>query len=503
MDTYLHKALKQCYLLFFLKQIKERRLISMVLTPIEQDGMIRLNGYYVGQTVPDTLGMKGLCSQLGPFYIGFDTRVKPATVRVFFDPALAQFSFNGQQYYVGLIQLGHMKYNGVPIRPGIYSEDIRYRNYYANFAGIMGPDIQWVDMVSEDIMKKSGFYKTGCYEPFFQYNGVSIYPDANIGNFCYYPAPNGNLTYIPFQQSNNFCMASSLISPIGLDFDGPYEDEIDAILQKYISVDKEPVNVQIVSDADINNNGLTKLSATILQLSSDDVIWVQAIGKYVFFKLADDEGYFTYICSLIYQDQTGQKYLYTYLLDASTVEDKQMNTLEYLLTSFIDFKKKYQINYFTGLPYIPDIPYDFIGGGRKAVDDYYKNKEVPCIIEAEYYTLAVVKYLDTDNKFKLAATHGIEWRVFRQLDIDEMVFGNLQIFEPRSILPHYIASINRSLQSQDVSSVICNYENMMSNPTLVTEGSPRQKVWFNNNTNMYPRDSSGYGNYSTEWYIGG
>lgn len=460
----------------------------MALTAIEDNGMIKLKGYYIGQTIPEFLGMKNSCYNLDPFYIGFDTRIKPATVRIFFDTEkAAQSIINSSQSYIGLIQLGEIYYNGIPIEPGIYSDDIKYRDWCDDFGGVLNNPIQWVDMVSKDVMTESTVYKSRCYEPFFQYNGVLGNTSLSLNDLCFYNYMNGSISYIPFQQSNNFCLASSLVSPIGLDFDGPYEDDLDNIIKRYMENGKVPISNQDIIDSDINSNGLVKLATNILQLEKEDILSVQTAGKFVLFQLADSEGYFIYLCSFILENGNGQKSLVTYLMDTSVIEEKMLDKIEELVTNFVDFKNKFRINAFTGLPYSIDSLPQYLGGNRN-LDYLYKDKRIDPIIEIVYKTIAVQKYLDTtDNAYKYKTLGAIQWKVARSIELDTMSLGPLEITQPQYIYNEiYRFNLNNNAA----------IENYLLNIDSIDDrtGSPRQKVWFNNNYYLVPNDPTVYGN---------
>ena len=471
----------------------------MALSLVAATNLMELTGLYNGQQTPAFLGLKGLCKQVGPFYIGFDTRIKPAVVRIFFDPTKSDKILPGSNKYVGLVQVGQTKYNGIPIEPGTYAKELEYRDYYDDFGGSPVP-ISWVDMVSEDIMKDSSLYSSGCYEPFFPLNAVIFDKSGySYNDFCYYGKPNGNITHIPFGKNNNFCYAASIYSPIGLDFDGPSEQTLEDMLDKYLDRGTKPVKDQEASESDIDSKGMIKVAVDMLELAAEDIIWAQSVGKYLLIKLADSDGYCPYLCAYTYdnEDQMGKNYMCIYLLDPHEMDDRLLDLVEHLLVSFSEYRKKYNISSFSGFPFTWKLPNQKRGqSGLEPLP--FQNKTVSPVVEFLYKTLAVTKFVNSsDGKVYYYASHGVQWRVLRILDLDQMFFGPLLICEPSEIIGSELYAFNSGKASW-----WSRYFNIMGNPNVGVQGEPEQEIWFDVPTDKYTSTTDGYGAYSTEWYKG-
>src|SRR5262245_59764328 len=121
--------------------------LSMV-TFQETPNVTWLTGVYNGQAAPVFLGQTDFSAKLGlSFHIGFDTRTKPTTVRIYFDPSSAFLSAPDWSS-IGLTQIGQIRFQGTPIDPEVYGSDLAALQPYA-YQDPFTPNanLAWVDMM--------------------------------------------------------------------------------------------------------------------------------------------------------------------------------------------------------------------------------------------------------------------------------------------------------------------------------------------------------------------
>lgn len=475
-----------------------------------------LAGVFNGQTGLEFLGLTGLTKQLGySFYIGFDTRVKPATVRVFFDPSRA-FLAAPDWDYISIIQLGQILFQGVPIEPEVYGADLAALQSYTFRHPFSAANLEWTDMM--DVTQAKRFNIT---EPFFPFNNLLVNSTLQEADLFIYPKLNGTLTRLPFPTTPNAALCASLISDVRLDRDYPSEAFVRDRVLSQVTSGIEPIAQQVYTREQILSRGVLPLAMDLLGLTGAEIDAVESVGPFLLIRVIGEE-WEDLICTFP-DDATNptDKTLKAYLLSEREFQEARQDEIGAM---FLRIKERLRLHGLFGTKGIPvDYPVDPDKKGGRGLQAYpfYFSDGVSPVLEIKYQTLAVGK-----RQGRLAQCFGgVEWSAVREFDPDELRFGALRITEP-ALLGQPVIDFNAFLGNtlsfpkvDPISPVLNTFYNAirppdfraLAQPTRLAQPqppAPQDQAPAPESPYEYPEDviplkSSGFGDWSDKWLTGG
>ncbi|MEO9030554.1 MAG: hypothetical protein ABI413_17240 [Ktedonobacteraceae bacterium] len=471
----------------------------MALTLVEFGNtpkMAGLTGVFQGQTAPEYLGLKSLSVQAGPsFFIGFDTRFRPAMVRVFFDPSQSLFASEFPWQTIGFVQIGQITYQGIPISPLTYGQGLDYLTPYVynNFLQQQFAHY-WIDMMDLGKVKAKNVDF-----PLFAYNGLLRNPDYPASQFFVHPMPNGSLTSNPAQSGANISLCASLYTPINLDLDSPSESVITQQVQQMISRGVVPMASQAYTHEQVISNGPLGLAIQLLQVDDPtDIESVQIVGPYMLIAFTDVEAEGPlYTAFFDKRDETQtHSTLKVFLLNKEEFEERRFAALT---TTFENIKQALIVQGLTGTKGIPVDRTRTQGRGRSGLRPFpfvFSGDTNP-EVAFTYRTIAVgIKQNEIQHCFG-----GLEWRVSRVFDRGELEFGPLRIEKPKAIISPAITfnSFKAKETTTDSNFIAPLLATFTASHQKFNFYSPSDLVQFENTGDVASPTSPGYGDSSTDW----
>jgi len=376
----------------------------------------------------------------GVIFIGFDTRIQPPIVRMFYDPAILGPNVVAEDSAVGFVQYGEIKLQSSSIPPSVYSPQVGYRDEY--LYSLFGQQ-NWVDMIPSSTLKASDFYKTTLKDhhpnspPFFAYNALAQQPNAS--DFLKYPMPNGNIYVRNQQTTQDNTLCATLISPLGISFNGTSKELLNEILKECLDrsfydymTKNESGSGYIATSNQLWKRNTFSVSSKAIWLDSflvdiknhlfqnfpeyegREILQVEQVGRkplanketvYLLLKLSDPNDYYPYFCVSIQQNQIGEYSVFMYELDSHLLEEISTEVLEDRSIEFLDFSKD-----FYNQIHNDDLP------SRVGVTDPYYTDDT---ITFRYHT-QVAEYTSDGRSRTLAS---IYWEVSKTLDAESLEFG--------------------------------------------------------------------------------
>lgn len=487
--------------------------LSLVRDTQSDPPVASLNGVYQGQTDPVYLGLNGLSTQIGNFYIGFDNYLKPAMVRVFYDPiALQKHLVNS---YVGLVQFGQITYQGVPITPTTYGMGLDFlQPYTTSTLSNQAQNIYgWVNMLDATRAKNAqiGF-------PFFAFNAFLRNPTLKISDFFIYPQPNGCLVATPpvAQPPPNTSLCASLFDAIDLDLDSPPEAEITAYLKTMAKRGVEPDKSQIYTRSQVQNGSALDFALAMLEITDFDTVdTVEVVGPYILITMDDveDEGPMFVAYYDANQATSNSETMVIYELNLDEMEELRFATVS---QTFANIQAELIANGWlpkTGFPRnrprdakgkggagLNPFPFffpDFVNEDEEENDDDY-GPEI-----AFNYRVIAFAFPGEGNPLPAYALGGFSWSVGRAFSPAALEFGPLRIYEPRELDFSDIPTLNagliaRHLESQQQSLMyraLRQFQTAVQNPNPTDQSVPT----FFEDTAATTRSSRNFSGGSPEW----
>jgi hypothetical protein len=459
-----------------------------------EQGFVGLNGVYQGQSTSELvfLGMTDLSEEYdiggGKLHVGFDTRIKPAIVRMFYDPPTSSIT-NGTE--IGFIQVGEAKLQGTPVLPSTHSPGIAYRNPYSIKSAF---HTQWVDMISAKTLKDSpSFLGTDqTVPPFFPYNGLIDKSGNTKEQFYQHPGHNGSMFKVSSSPlPSHYSLCASLVSPIGLDLDGPKRETIKEIVDFYLDKkfydyveDSAYKSGEILTTSDIWQGKEwteTFLERITTHFSDKKILWVEQVGlipsqtgerMYLLFKLDDPNFFYNYFCAAIQRVSNGQYSFMVFEFDYHRISEIQVDMHAERCERFYEEFPNIKIN----KP--PSI--------LNSTDSYYNDD-----VLTFYYETYIVNYNTSTNWIKILGS--IQWYVTKKFDVEILDFSNpIRILRPR--LMDSVARNHNPLQP-----MVKQYKDILQ-ATAVSAGDANEVQWYGVSPRL-PRTISGYGNYCKGFII--
>jgi hypothetical protein len=403
----------------------------------DQNGHVWLDGVYVQQNHAIFLGLRNLCEKTeclkGFFYVGFDNRIQPATIRIFYEPKIV----SPYAHTIGLIQFGEYRFCGEPLTPEKYSPEINYKKHYTNQV-FDGPEHFWLDIMdpvsAHDLLRPQQLY------PCYAFNNL-LAKNRSFEDFYSYGGPNGALLKIHGEHQAKDSLVASLTAPVGLDLDVLDEKAITKEIDKYREkMGEEPI---FCSEYDFRfdyiQNVVTQLNLRKRELDKSDTIdivdgdirWVKVIGQYIMIQFDDPEYVGGLICVFVSASGCkgeGGKKLVAYNFDTYTFERLVLDANIYM------FEQSKAANVerraFS----------DFIGGrGRKSShpSSFFLRDEKEVSISFKHRTFG---YALTQQGPEIL--DGIEWEVSRKFDMADLKWGSLEFSPLKWAFPSPLAPYN-------------------------------------------------------------
>lgn len=406
----------------------------MALQPFSNNGYAYLDNVYQGQQQSEYVGMSGLSTQVGPFYIGFDSRLKPAMSRIFFDPTLVTPIPTRSAQFIGLMQIGQITYQGIPIPPSVYGMGLDYLDSYIPPTDHpMFNSMRWAAMMTPA-------EATHLDLPLFQWNGWLRNPSYTAEDFFNYPMPNGSFTTLPLnvQGPNGTSFTSSLTDAIDLDIDSPPLAVITTYIQNLIGRGAQPIASGTYTQQQVLAQTPLGLAFQLLLISDYNTVEsVEVNGPYMLITMVDVEGDGPMYAAFF--DSRGE--LVIYEIDLEEFEELRFDALtntfyriqQYLLQTNQIPKR--------GFPADPPLfragkggnglnPFPFMFQGfqyNPMIDD---EDEFGPEIAFNYRTFAIGATADISE---VVCYGGVGWRVSRIFDPSVLEFGDVRFSEPYEI----------------------------------------------------------------------
>lgn len=468
----------------------------MALTLVEfgdTPKMAGLTGVFQGQTAPEYLGLKSLSLQVGPFFIGFDTRFRPTMVRMFFDPSQSSLVSVLHWQAIGLVQIGQITYQGIPISPLVYGQGLDYFSPYVyNNSSQRQFANYWIDMMGLETVKAKNVTL-----PLFAFNGLLRNPDYLASQFFLHPMPNGSLTSTPPQSGANSSLCASLYAPINLDIDSPSESVITQQVQQMVKRGVAPVASQVYTHEQVVSNGPLSLALQLLQVDDPKAIEsIQVVGPHMLIAFTDIEAEGPLYTAFFDQSNETHSALKVFLLNREVFEERRFAALT---TTFENIK---QALLFYGQLGREGMPVDrpiTRGRGRSGLQPFpfVFNGNIDPEIAFNYRTFAVGI---SENKIQYCF-EGLEWRVSRVFDRDELEFGPLRIERPKLLIAPATTFNNfkfglKQTDKNYIGPLLETFAQAIQTPSA---GSATNPVHFENTGDVASPTSPGYGDSSTDW----
>jgi len=468
-----------------------------------------LNGVYQGQQQPEILGIAGLTEQIGPFFIGFDTDLKPAMARIFFDPSQIQPVDMGKPQTIGLMQIGQITYQGIPIPPYVYRMGMQYlQNYVPPLPLEIRDPNYWADMMTPADA-------AGLPWPMFQWNGLLRNRQYTLDSFFSYPMPNGSFANIPpnFSGPERTSFASSLFDAVNLDMDSPPATVILQYITDMVQRGVEPTASLAVTQEMVLS--ATALGLAFQMLGIDDAELIESVevnDPYMLITMVDIEGdgpmYAAFFDWILTEAGDRVEALVIYELDLEEFEELRFTALtetfyniqQYLLRSGAIPKR--------GFPADPPPrssrqgkggdglnPFPFVFQGFQYDPEILDEDEIGPQVSFNYETYAMGF---TDEK--LHCYGAIGWRASRIFDPSVLEFGDLRLHRPQG-LGRQGDVLNQAINGQTYPSesipyqVIRTFRNLVQAQSISGGTNPT----FFENTSLMTRSPQGYSTGSQNW----
>jgi hypothetical protein len=403
----------------------------MALSGIKVDGnppMAGVNGVFQGQTSPELLGLDSLSLKVGNFFVGFDTRIKPAIARIFFDPN----PFGNTEPYdtIGLINVGQITYQGVPISPDTYGMNLGHLTPY-NFSN--SSDVRkkhhWVDMIDVTTLRKKALERGGVsFYPLFPYNGYLRNINYTPQDFYTHPMPNGSLTSIPPQQVTRASLCASLFDAIDFDLDLPPENRITAMVKRMAKNVETPFKSATYSQDTVLGTGPLNLAITLLEITDPTTIEdVQVAGPFMIITMTDVEAEGPIFIAFFDGAQATEttSTMVIYLVDEDELEQQRFAALT---NTFENIKNRFEADGILGGAGLPTASPPRVGKGNKGLNPFpfFFTKDTNPEIAFTYNTVAI----GIEDNHIVTCFDCLKWTVSRIFDRSTLEFGPLLISKP-------------------------------------------------------------------------
>lgn len=466
-----------------------------------------LTGVYRGQTRPVFLGVTGL-TQLkktsdegwgnGTFAIGFDNRVSPAQVRIYYEYKDSIIPGTNPDKYIGLVMTSEIRYDGVLIPPSVMSSAIGYQNLYTYTRLIKkrggmftGPSYS-ISLNSINMMDSS---KSSGYPfelPYFSQNALS-WSDIQQDTLFQANPLNGSilkLTNGQYPTDDGASLCASLIAPIGMDIDGPSQNNLISIINGFQIDGIEPI-LQFEIDSEDASNGML-VSKTIAAMNSAsettvNIKYIQMYGEIPLIILDDNENYDP---AFLVIPSSSTNTANIYMLDATDLENAFSQPVLSRFDRFMDHIKR------TNTQLNPGYDYKILegmgkGGGDRAFNAIMMTNYQP-VISFDYKVYCIGSGTITSSGNVYNAYHcfdGIQFRVLRTFNKDTFQFDPVSIGTPARMKLNDIIYMNQSFpftytpEKFQRESELYKYLTSLKNPK---EGSVNQSQWFQTYTPPEP-----------------
>ncbi|MFC0515140.1 hypothetical protein ACFFGT_13055 [Mucilaginibacter angelicae] len=437
-------------------------------------------GVYQGQTDPLFLGLKNLSTLItgdngAAFSIGFDTRTSPAQVRLYFDIGNARWGSELNNNY-GLVMTSETVFDTLPILPSVFSPDIAYKDSYSNFqeptSWRRGFSTSAVDMVSPDLLRQKQIN-----DPYFPYNSGDSSAAFTSGGSC------GFIANVPPASQDGTPLCASIISPIGIDIDGPASDEMNNLIN---AIKNSSISFAIceVSNDDLQSGRALAKAAAVLEIDLNKIIMVQMFGNSLLITVDDAEGYYpVFYVDVDADSSTTTKRIYS--IDINSLQSLRFYRVSDIFERFIDFANK--VGY-SNTDY-PSRPGYFL----RSYDTNDKNRVKTILsgsahfVGTKYKIYCVQKGSNRQQNGSLqnyfTCFGGVEWKVRRGFNKDTLSFGPIEISQPAPLNDGDLTNYNKWLNDESSMPELSNYFSALRSQVT---GPPNQLQWF---TPYYPLEA--------------
>ena len=463
--------------------------------------MTGLNGVYRGQQQPELLGLKSLSLNLENFWIGFDTRIRPSMVRIYFDPFTEGLHQTDNYDFIGLIQIGRITYQKIPINPAIFGMGLNHLNHY-NYTNANDPFNEniWVDMMDVVEMRKMKLANNGTLFPFFPYNGYLRNNAYTPNQFFTHPMPNGSLTSIPAQEGAGVSLCASLFDAIDFDLDVPPATEITKMLRRMITNRITPIKEAIFNHTEVLRNGPLSLALTLLEIEDLELIDdIQVAGPHLIITLKDIEAESPTFIAFFDQSKETSSTSTMLIFLANSDELEQLRFAA--LTGLFDRISKYFASKgILGGAGFPNQNRPTLSRGNKGLNPFpfvfndNQNHEIA-------FTYDTITIGVRNNKIEFCFGC-LKWEVSRVFDRDTLEFGALKIEKPAlhndksETFNLLLKGVLEHMESHFIFKALTRYDSAISSKVTIATTNP----YFYEDTKelIYPNNPA-YGDGTQTW----
>jgi len=410
-----------------------------------------VNGAYVGQQQPLFLGKKGLCLKLDADFgtsaiIGFDTRVSPVAVRVFFEKGSDIITGTAPRKNYGLVLTTEYFFDGQPIMPSRVNPSLAYLDNYNAFrepylgSSIFGFPKPPTNTDSIVMVRPKTLKDKQIGDPYYAYNAYAYEATQNawdVTNGTGFMASLNN--ELPFT-ANGSPRCTSVYMPIGLDIDTPTVEWLEQRVESF-----ENDSIEAVSFTDAGNGDWLGGILTALESDGSNVLRVQRISYYVLLTMDDPENYYP----MVLADLQNEK---LYLLDTNELEQLRFEASSYTFEKFIEHTNGYGLQ-----------NQDFPSRAGYYTRSYKvsQDRKMNTMLSGGTHTLSCrYKAYAVGNGVVLGnglvedrnvydCFGGVTWNVERVFNKETFSFGALKIYQPELLSLQDIINYNVELYQQD------------------------------------------------------
>lgn len=386
--------------------------------------------------------------RVSPFYIGIDTFLKPAQIRIAFDPAESNNQIHNGD--IGLYTALSVMIDGFPMPGAVFPE----LDYMKSYQEIFNLDYTWPAMASAEYLRESALGAAGTLAPLYPLNYLLKRPAAEYNELFLAGNPLGALTTWPRVEENGMSQVASMALPLGMDFLGPFGEELNELLHM---PGREPWCELPLEDVEIfDNGGLALFVCERIGVPPDAFKRIQSYDGMLLFQYADEEEISSYICAVVGEEAVG-----LFELENIEIEELQRNRIRKLFENFKEFGGYRPIDWRNKRA-------DVRGGGKGKNHLLYEMDGANFTIKGRTYAIALNVGEDGLEK---AVWDVLLWWVSMRWNAEEMSFSDCEIRYDSFLLQP------KAYAGNHVPPCCERYMNYL-NSGKIEEPDLHQRIWF-------------------------
>lgn len=415
----------------------------MALEKIDIDHLSMVKGAYINQgDTPLFLGEKAKSdfykgSSGSNIAIGFDTRISPAQVRIYYQSPTPHNKVDPDTRY-GLIMTKQLSFDDLPVLPSVFSPALEYQDNYCAFTpnGIFQHK-PISPAFAVDMLPPNEYVQLGLANPFFAYNALLHTQKLKMEDIFKLNEDNGYMAKYKSTEDKKQPLCASLFAPIGIDIEAPYLSDITDFIAHQKQQKIEPVGRFKISPQEISQGLLLDkvLSIGGTQIPIEQVLDMRMVGDYMILVIDDPENYPAVLIADPWQG-------YVYLYDIDLMEDIQQRNIRNLFdrfTTFVQNNWRHNKNF-------PNLYYFGEYTAKQQVDKMRSGGTHS--IACHYRVYAVESWNCPSGELMHTCLEGLEFVVKRTFDKDNLQFNPLEIMQPTFMSKGEVSNFAKQINSQ-------------------------------------------------------